>query len=317
MRGWWSMRSPPLLHALTLLLALTSACDRTKAPQPPPTSAPAPPVDDVSSPDPAEEEAPRYEGDGPVQLAPPEPLMEAEGFTLERQAWRFGEREGWAWRARVARPGSAKVLAKEELTMLPEFSLGTGATPFAALNGGFYEHAEDPKPMGVVVTHGDKVKGYQKRGGSGVFVVIDGQSTIVHRDQWAQFAKRNPTHALQSIDRIVADGKTLVKQREGARSAARAAVVLGERDMWLIALADRAGVEQRAGGALQLRASSYLGLPLWAFAEYIVASTDVIDALNLDGGVSTQMLVKTPTAEFVLRGERGTMSAVTLSPPPE
>lgn len=266
-----------------------------------------------------------YEGQGELRAAKVELMFEVAGLRLERQRWKLKDLEGVAWRVRVprasARVGVRAVPKLEPFdALLP--SLGADSV-WAAINGGFYE--DDPqggyRPMGVVISKGRQAHDYKTRGGSGLLVVKDDEIKIIHKSLWPKKDKEIKAaadEALQSIDRIVDEGKSLVGPKPDARYAARSAVALTDDAVYLVAVAANASLyELEGGGGYRLRKSSYLGLPLWAFAQYLVEHTGARQALNLDGAVSTQLVVQARDKRFELIGERGTMSAVVLEAKPK
>lgn len=231
--------------------------------------------------------------------------LDSGGLRLEEQTWTLGPDAGLAWRASVALPGHAVITALDEVggfeTLLP-----SDPGPWAAINGGFYD--TDARAMGLVVSGGVERHSLQGNGGSGVFFVGPTGPRVVKRDQW----QPGPAEALQSIDRLIDQGASLVAKLDG-KKAARSAVVVGETRLWLVALADGPGVETIAEG-VQLDDTIAHGLSLGRFAEYLIQTTDAVEALNLDGAVSTQLAVRTPDGRFEVRGERGTINAVVLRP---
>ena len=249
-----------------------------------------------------------------LQVEPPQVLLQADGLVLEQQSWRLGEAHGKAWRVHVPLPGRVQVRPSPTGGVVP-FSdlLPTDAGPWAALNGGFYERG----PMGLVVSDGIEVSPLSSRGGSGVFSWGPAGPAVVHRTAWHAGAPQ----ALQSIDRLVDAGKSLVKRKEAARSAARSAVAISDGQLWLVALADDDSIDPLPGGAgpgeggVQLHDTVVIGLPLWIFADYLVDQLGARSALNLDGAISTQLLVRTPGHSFEVRGENGTIDSVVIRPP--
>ncbi|MCK6503623.1 phosphodiester glycosidase family protein [Myxococcota bacterium] len=241
-----------------------------------------------------------------VQVDAPQVILQGEGLVLEQQAWRFQGQAGTAWRVRVPLPGAARVQASEEVVAFTEL-LPTDDGPWAAINGGFYEDGA----MGLVVSDGVEHTGLSRRGGSGVFAWSPAGPQVLHRDRWAA----GPPQALQSIDRLVDAGRNLVKAREGAPLAARSAVVVGSDALWLVALAGHDSIAGLWVDGVQLRGTSGRGLPLWAFADYLVDELGAVQALNLDGAISTQLAVQVPGQRFAVRGEAGTINAVVLRPP--
>ncbi len=254
--------------------------------------------------------APRGNEPPPLETDTPTLLFQSEGLRLEQQGWRWGDASGQAWRVSVPLPGRAEVEASDSVTAFAALLPGDPG-PWATINGGFYERGA----MGLVVSDGAEHSPLSRRGGSGVFSwSADSGPRIQHRSDWTAGAPQ----ALQSIDRLVDAGHSLVKQRPTARSAARSAVAISSDRLWLVALADDASIEPlpRAGGAelVQLHDTVVIGLPLWAFADYLIDAVGAEQALNLDGAVSTQLVVQTPDRRFEVLGERGTINSLTIRP---
>ncbi len=240
-----------------------------------------------------------------VQVQAPTVLLEEGGMVLDRQPWSWEGRSGTAWRARVPLSGSASVVPSSQVVPFASL-LPAEPGPWAAINGGFYEAGA----MGLVVASGVEHTALTPRGGSGVFQFGPQGASILHRDSWQAGAPE----ALQSIDRLVDQGRNLVKRREGAALAARSAVVVGTDALWLVALAEDDSVAEVEPGGARLRGTSGRGLPLWAFAAYLVEQCGAQEALNLDGAISTQLAARTSLGSFDLRGEAGTINALVLRP---
>lgn len=293
---------------LILSFALLTACEKTPAPTPPPVE-PTPPPEKTPAVAPPKV---TYEGDGPVQRARPELLFEHEGMRVERQRWKAGEVEGVAWRARLPRRSAYRVLHTEALERVADLEAPNRAG--ALINGGFYEDRDGGYgPMGLVIDQGQRLAPYRVRGGSGIFAVVGGEPKIVHRRKRKELQAEKPTVALQSIDRIADAGASLVKPKPQARRAARSAVALTKDHVWLVVVAANSSVRERTDGA-QLVKTSYLGLTLGEFAGYLVAELGASEALNLDGAVSTQLLVRTPGGKLHVRGERGVLQGLWIGP---
>lgn len=241
-----------------------------------------------------------------LTLSAPVVLREADGLVLDRQDWRWGDERGTAWRASVPLPGRASVVPSDGVVAF-ERLLPSDPGPWAAINGGFYD--PEGRAMGLVLAGGNVHTPFSKGGGSGVFFMGPDGPRVVHRGAW----EPGPTEALQSIDRLIDQGKSLVKRQDGPL-AARSAVVVGEARLWLVALAGEDSVDALPDGA-QLSATAGEGLPLGVFADYLVQSTAAREALNLDGAVSTQLAARTPEGLFHVRGQRGTINALTIRPP--
>ncbi len=232
-------------------------------------------------------------------------LLDADGVVLERRTWRFGESSGQAWLARVALPGRAEVMPAEDVapfdTLLP-----ADDGPWIAVNGAFYERGA---PMGLVVSGGVEAAPLRPRGGSGVFEWSDAGPRVVHRDAWRAGAPQ----ALQSVDRLMDGGRSLVRSRGDDRLSARSAIVVGRTHLWAVVLAANASVKRTDDGS-RLDSTAGRGLPLWAFADFLAAQTEAESALNLDGGISTQIAVRAGGRTVRVRSRHGTINAVVLRP---
>ncbi len=235
-----------------------------------------------------------------------EPMASEAGLALERQRWSLGTSEGWIWRVTLPRTGQIKVLAAEAVTSFERFLPGDPG-PWAVINGGFYDR--DGTAMGLVVADGIEYGAFRRGGGSGVLELRKDGPRIIHHSAYAPGA----TQALQSIDRIVANGVTLVKRRSGARRAARSAIALSEDTIFLILAAQD---ESLSGSADQVRVNfaAGSGLPLWALADYVATHTDARSALNLDGSVSAQLAARIDGKNYAIRAMRGTINAIAVRP---
>ncbi len=244
-----------------------------------------------------------------LELGEVETLLSVDGLRLEMQPWTFGADTGTAWRVRMPRDAAMEVQAHPTVQDFAAF-LPDDTGPWAALNGGFYARgASGMEAMGLVVSGGEVHSPLRKGGGSGIARWGPGPIEVLHRSAWEPGA----TQALQSIDRIVGDGASLVNARPGKRPTARSALATSADAVWLVALAHTDSIQETSTG-VRLRRTSGLGLPLWAFADYLVSAVDAEAALNLDGAISTSLAVQTPTERFELHGELGTINALVLRP---
>lgn len=225
-----------------------------------------------------------------------------EGVELHQLGWRVAERTGVAWAARVPRNGRLAVKPSDEVRPLTELSAGEAGT-WAAVNGGFYEDG----PMGLVVSDGMERHPLAQRGGSGVVEYDPMPVGVVHRDAW----KPGANQALQSIDRLVDAGASLVKPREGAHLDARSAVVVSPDAVWVVAAVGNESITPGPDG-VKLVSTVGHGLALSEFADLLVTGFHAEQALNLDGAVSTQMVVSMPPWRWVVAGERGTINGVVV-----
>lgn len=241
-----------------------------------------------------------------LAVGPVETLLAEGGLVLERQRWTFGATGGAAWRVSVPLGGRAAVVPSTAVVDFEDLLPAEDAGPWAAINGGFYD--TDKHPMGLVVSGGKVFHPLRRGGGSGIFQLGPDGPAVLHRDLWAE----GPGEALQSIDRLVDQGASVVEHRPASR-AARSALVVGRDRLWEVALASDESVTEVADGVV-LAHTSGAGLPLWAFADYLVSTTAPVSALNLDGAVSTSLAVVAAGRRFRVYGERGTINAVVLRP---
>jgi hypothetical protein len=242
-----------------------------------------------------------------VDFQPPELIMVSDdGLSIDRQRWIFGRISGFAWRAHTPLPGRVRVIPSDHVNSLDQF-LPKGEGPWAIINGGFYDI--DGKAMGVVVADGKLHSPFRLGGGSGIFEVTKHGPRIIHRSTYVPGASQ----ALQSIDRIIAQGKSLVNRRTDARATARSAVAITDDEVFFIVLAQDESIVGH-GDNVQLSFASRYGLPLWAFSEYVLKSTAANAVLNLDGSISTQFAARIGGREIRVRGLGGTINALIMSP---
>lgn len=178
-----------------------------------------------------------------------------------------------------------------------------------AINGGFYDA---DGAMGWVVHTGLEAAPLRPRGGSGVLLVDDGPR-IVHRDH----ATGRPREALQSIDRIVDDGRSLVSAAARPDPDARSAVALRADGTVILAVvfAEQAVARERPGRVELGPASSTTGLGLAAWAELLArpvadGGLAATTALNLDGGYSTSMAIHVGDLDLDVVAHRATINAL-------
>lgn len=241
-----------------------------------------------------------------LSFAPAQLIAAEGGLIVERQAWQFDGVTGSAWRARTALPGRIRVIPSSGVSRFAQF-IPDDPGPWAIINGGFYD--VDGRAMGVVVADGETFSPFRRGGGSGVFQVTQEGPRIIHRSEF----KPGVIQALQSIDRIIDNGRSLVNPRLNARSTARAAVVITDKELIFVVVAQDESVSGK-GDDVRLGITSRLGLPLWAFSDYLLRSTGAREALNLDGSVSTQFAARLAGRDIRVRGVRGTVNALIMRP---
>ena len=143
-----------------------------------------------------------------------------------------------------------------------EFLERTGAT--AVFNGPFFD--VDGSPMGLLIVDGEQRERLRPVDW-GVFSIDDKVPSIVHTSEW-----EDSNHALQAFQvgpRLVVDGEPVSLKRQSARRTA------------LCTLKD---------GRVRVLVA---GMPLWAadLAEFLDGQA-CVDALNLDGGPSSQLYLR-------------------------
>ena len=180
----------------------------------------------------------------------------------------------------------------------------------ASINGGFYDAGG---AMGWVVHAGQEVAPLRPGGGSGVLMIDAAGPRIVHRDA----ARGAPREALQSIDRLVDGGRSVVGERARPDADARSAVALrGDGTIVFAALfADRAIAEESSGGVQLGKASSSSGLSLAAWAELLArpvadGGLGAVTALNLDGGYSTSLSIHIGAFDYEVLAHGATINAL-------
>lgn len=229
-------------------------------------------------------------------------LMSEDGLEFQKAAWSVAGVHGTAWFVSVLSTGGLQVVPSSEVKPLPSF-VNVAVPTWAAINGGFYEQG----PMGLVVSHGKVYHPISPSGGSGIISVGPDGIRILHRDNWVAGANE----ALQSIDRLVDNSASLVQTRPNAHRDARSAVALSGNRVWLvIAVADNSITSVIDG--VQLNNTVGNGFTLAEFASFLIVSIGAKQALNLDGAVSTQMIVATSHEKWIAHGERGTINSIVI-----
>ncbi len=187
--------------------------------------------------------------------------------------------------------------------------------PFAAIDGGFYEL--DGRPMGLVRTAGRDVAPVGERGGSGILFVRGGVPGIVHRDA---YDAGGVTEALPSIDRLVHAGASVVAPTASARRAARSAVAIdAEGAVHLVVAFDEAAVATERDARIELGAeATRTGPTIAEWASILARSPEeggvgARDALGLDGGFSTSLVVKSEARALTIVPHNATINAVLLT----
>ncbi len=230
--------------------------------------------------------------------------------------------DGWSGRlvvATLAAEGRAlRVLPSPRPTPLSEIVAGVSPRqPFAAICGGFY----DPSgaPMGLVRAGGVEHHALGERGGSGVLAITGGGARV---EPATGFEGAGVTDALQSIDRLVVRGESVVGAGASDRRAARSAIALGEDGAVHLAVAfdERAVVAEDAAVITLGPGSAQTGptLAQWAAllrADPAEGGLGARDALGLDGGFSTSLVVKSDARALSVIAARATINAILVAYP--
>lgn len=262
----------------------------------------------------------------PVQLSRGTEVAAQGGITLTRHTYTRGEARGSVWVARIAPGKTARTGARlNVVSAKAPAPLASVAAPRVgvAVNGGFYDASG--APMGVVKASGTEVAPWRRGGGSGVFVVQSPPgrartARVVHKDT---FRGLQHVHAaVQSIDRLVADGKILVGTRASPAPDARTGVCVTKNGTVKLAVLfdDRAVLAQPSAKAALQRdiqltaASSQTGVSLRDWASILAGPLGCENALNLDGGLSTSMWARLGDAQLDIRPFRATINAVVATP---
>ena len=273
-----------------MLLAVLLACSRTVAPEVAPTPAPTP------APLPAAEV---------VSVDAGLILAESGGLRLVEHTWTLGASQGWLWVATMPRDAALTIHPSASVRKLATFP--PAAEGEVLLNGGFYDNGA----MGLVAHEGTTHTARSPGGGSGILYADGGPMDVVHRDAWGGSAQEG----VQSIDRIVDGGASVVTKRPNVPRTSRVAVAVRE-DAVMAIVAGGEPSTQRKERQMHLGASEHDGLPLWAFADAVVA-LGAERALNLDGGISTEATVQVGGQVYTVTGGVGTINAVRLSATPQ
>jgi hypothetical protein len=257
----------------------------------------AAPVAQIASPAPADSSQ--------LTVDTPQVLADRDGLVVDVQRWRIGDRAGLAWRVRAPRDVVMDVVPSERDVPFSELLPAEGA--WAAINGGFYE---DHTATGLVVSDGVSRSPTGPRGGSGVVAWGPEPVRVVHVDAWAE----GPREAVQSVDRLVDAGVSLVGARAGRPRAARSAIAVAQDAVWLVVLAEDASLHGASSRDthVQLAGTSGYGMTLAEFADYLVQATAAQQALNLDGAISSQLAAEVGDVSLRVLGEHTTINAIVV-----
>jgi uncharacterized protein YigE (DUF2233 family) len=144
----------------------------------------------------------------------------------------------------------------------------SGAT--FVINGSFFD--EHQKPLGLIITRGTIAHGIHKGGSAltGIFGITRKEPFIVHR---GQFSTATVTEAVQAGPRVLAQGKVVPGLKESLTPTHRSGVCID--------------AEKRI--VFYITQSELFGVDLSELTQALLRpSIGCVDALNLDGGGSSQ-----------------------------
>ena len=249
----------------------------------------------------------------------PPPSTEPSTMTL---TVREVTEEGWSGRLvdvtfTNGRDRHLRILPSPRPRPLSEIVAGANPPqPFAAINGGFYDTSN--QPMGLVRAGGEDLHEVGERGGSGILFVRGGVPRIVHVDGYT--SSDGVTEGLQSIDRLVHAGESVVGAGASARRAARSAVAIdGEGTVHLVVAFDERAVAVDEDARIELgREATRTGPTIAEWADLLRRQPEdgglgARDALGLDGGFSTSLVVKSEARALTIVPVNATINAVLLT----
>lgn len=251
-------------------------------------------------------------GGSPVGSAGPAPGFEraAQGIVVRQSPIAVVGGSGRLIVAEVRQDLAVEVVPAERPVPLQQIVAAARARPCVAVNGGFYD---EDGAMGWVVHDGEEVAPLRQTGGSGVLMIVDGRPQIRHRED----ASGRPREALQSIDRLVDGGRSLVGANARPDPDARSAVALRSDGtvIFAVVFADEAIVREAPGRVELGPASSTTGLSLSAWAELLArpvaeGGLGATTALNLDGGYSTSLAIHVGDLDLDVVAHRATINAL-------
>jgi len=149
----------------------------------------------------------------------------------------------------------------------------------AAINGGFFD--ENNHSLGLRQSNGKEISSL-RHANWGVFFVQDGKAQIVHTRDFQKIDQKSITEAIQCGPRLVVDGAPTDLKDQWAR---RTGIGITENGKVLIAVCD-----------------SELSLRQWAKFWAAKDGLHCQQALNLDGGGSSQLAIKTKNTDLQIDG---------------
>ncbi len=176
----------------------------------------------------------------------------------------------------VRAPANRVHIASGSILRASDWIKNRGA--IAAINGGYFD--ENSKSIGLRVSDGKRTSEFYPKANWGVFTIRDGKAAITHTRDY----KGSPTtqQALQCGPRLVVSGKVTDLKPQSAR---RSGIGIAANGDVIIAVSDGA-----------------LSFDDWAKLWADKSGLNCRDALNLDGGPSTQLSVVSAKNPVDVRG---------------
>ena len=176
----------------------------------------------------------------------------------------------------VRAPAHRVHVASGSILRAPDWASKNGAV--AVINGGYFD--DKTRPLGLRIADGKRTNAIYGRANWGVFTIRDDKAAITHTRDY----KGSPTteQALQCGPRLVVDGQPTDLKEQWAR---RSGIGIDAQGRVIVAVSD---------GAMSFDDWA----KLWADA----AGLNCRNALNLDGGGSTQMTVASKSNPIEVRG---------------
>ena len=174
----------------------------------------------------------------------------------------------------VRAPAARVYVATRALRRAPDWAQKTGA--LAAINGGYFD--DKTQPLGLRIASGQRTNKIYPTANWGVFYVRDGRAAIAHTRDY----RGSPTtqQAMQCGPRLVVNGQPTDLKPQWAR---RSGIGIDAQGRVILAVCDGA-----------------LSFDDWA--QVWARDLGCRDALNLDGGPSTQMTVISDKHPINVRG---------------
>lgn len=250
-------------------------------------------------------------GDDQIELKTPTYTLSEGALKVELFETQLFGRSLHVIRARLPKDANFRVQASDEPKRLPE--LIPKGPSVVAVNGGFYD--QEGRAMGLVLQDGRRIRDLRRGGGSGAVLFDADGFRVVHR---TNVPDSGITQGLQSIDRVVDSGTSLVAENASTTRDARSAIATfddGAAAIYVI-FASPAEVDDANASERTFRldeVSTRAGVSLRELSELLVAE-GAAAALNLDGGWSTSFEARLGGRELRVLSFRPTINALVAVP---